>query len=224
LDLTGHSRGGLRAVLRHGGGGEAASLICGSFDFESLQSRSFLAVLPDWIRMKKEERPEWLDATMGFLIHETQRPGIGAATITTSLIVVLFVEAVRTWLKEQPAGTAGWLGALRDPAIGATLHLIHQTPERRWTVSALSKAIGLSRSPLAARFTELVGQSPMAYVKRWRLQLGANLLRDPAITLSSVAERVGYESTTAFTRAFTREFGESSGRYRRRARSAERIV
>src|SRR5262245_52096194 len=72
-DLTGHSQGGLRAVLRHGGGGEAASLICGSFDFESLQARSFLAVLPDWIRMKKEERPEWLDATMGFLTHETQR-------------------------------------------------------------------------------------------------------------------------------------------------------
>src|SRR4030095_6148981 len=100
-DLIRRSRGGLRAVLRHGGGGAAASLICGSFDFESLQARSFLAVLPDWIRMKKTERPEWLDATMGFLTHETQRPGIGAATITTSLILVFFVSAVRTWLQEQ---------------------------------------------------------------------------------------------------------------------------
>jgi AraC-like DNA-binding protein len=215
-DLTGRSRGGLRAVLRHGGGGEAASLICGSFDFESLQARSFLAVLPDWIRMTKEERPEWLDATMGFLTHETQRPGIGAATITTSLIVVMFVEAVRTWLNDQPPGTAGWLGALRDPSIGEALRLIHQTPERRWTVPTLSRAIGLSRSPFAARFTELVGQSPMAYLKRWRLQVGANLLRNRAVTLASVAERVGYESAAAFSRAFTREFGMAPGRYRRR--------
>ena len=214
-DLVGNSQGGLRAVLRHGGGGEATSLICGSFEFESLQARSFLAGLPDWIRMKNEERPEWLDATMGFLAHETQRPGIGAATITTSLIVVLFVEAIRTWLKEQPPGTAGWLGALRDPSIGAALCLIHQTPERRWTVPALSRAIGLSRSPFAARFTELVGQSPMAYLKRWRLQLGANLLRDQTATLANVAERIGYESTAAFSRAFTREFGVSPARYRR---------
>ena len=217
-DLISRSRGGLRAVLRHGGGGAATSVICGSFDFESLQARSFLAVLPDWIRMKKDERAEneWLDATMEFLTQETQRPGLGAGTITTSLIVVLFVEAIRTWLKHQPPGTAGWLGALRDPSIGAALRLIHQTPERRWTVPALSRAIGQSRSPFAAKFTEMVGQSPMAYLKRWRLQLGANLLRDHGVSLAKVAERVGYESTAAFSRAFTREFGMSPGRYRRR--------
>jgi AraC-like DNA-binding protein len=217
-DLIGRSRGGLRAVLRHGGGGAATSVICGSFDFESLQARSFLAVLPNWTCMKKDERAEneWLDATMGFLTQETQRPGLGAGTITTSLIVVLFVEALRTWLKHQPPGTAGWLGALRDPSIGAALRLIHQTPERRWTVPTLSRAIGQSRSPFAAKFTEMVGQSPMAYLKRWRLQLGANLLRDHGVPLAKVAERVGYESTAAFSRAFTREFGISPGRYRRR--------
>jgi AraC-like DNA-binding protein len=215
-DLIGESRGGLRAVLRHGGGGEASGVICGAFEFEGLQAKSFLTVLPEWIRVRKDDRRgnEWLDATVRFLSSETQHPDMGAATIITSLIDVLFVEAVRTWLREQPPGAAGWLGALRDPSIGAALGLIHQAPERRWTVPALSSAVGLSRSPFAAKFTALVGLSPMAYLKRWRLQVGATLLRNRALALSSVAERVGYESPAAFSRAFTREFGMRPGLYR----------
>jgi len=215
-DLIGKGQGGLRAVLRHGGGGDAADLICGPFEYERTHARPVLSMLPEWIRVKKDERlgNAWLDATMGFLTDETRRRDMGAATITTSLIAVLFVEAIRTWLKEQPSGTAGWLGALRDPLIGAALGLIHQAPQKRWTVPALSAAVGSSRSPFAANFTALVGQSPMAYLKRWRLQLGATLLRDQGMSLSSGAERVGYESEAAFSRAFTREFGLAPGRYR----------
>jgi AraC-like DNA-binding protein len=217
-DLVGDSHGGLHAVLRHGGGGEAVHLICGAFEFASAQAKTFLSVLPQWIRVQGDERArhEWLDATMRFLTRETQRPDMGGATIVSSLIDVLFVEAIRTWLREQPAGTAGWLGALRDPAVGAALRLFHRAPEKRWTVPALSAAVGLSRSAFAAKFTSLVGQSPMGYLKRWRLQLGANLLRDQGVALSQVVERLGYESAAAFSRAFTREFGMSPGRYRRK--------
>jgi AraC-like DNA-binding protein len=93
---------------------------------------------------------------------------------------------------------------------------MHHAPEKQWTVPALSAAVGLSRSPFAAKFTALVGQSPMSYLKRWRLQRAAALLRHDAVALSSVAEQVGYESTAAFSRAFTRFFGVSPGRYRHR--------
>jgi AraC-like DNA-binding protein len=215
-DLAGSSEWGLHAVLRNGGGGRAANLLCGAFDFEGPQAQSFLRVLPDWIRVRKDERRgnEWLDSTARFLWRETQHHAMGAATIVASLIDVLFVEAVRIWLREQPAGGAGWLGALRDPSIGAALGLMHRAPEKQWTVPALSAAVGLSRSPFAAKFTALVGQSPMSYLKRWRLQRAAALLRRDAASLSSVAEQVGYESTAAFSRAFTRFFGVSPGRYR----------
>jgi len=217
-DLAGGSQWGLHAVLRHGGGGNATNLLCGAFEFEGPYAQSFLKVLPEWIRVRQDERRgnEWLDSTARFLQRETQHPGIGTATIVASLIEVLFVEAVRMWLREQPTGGAGWLGALRDPSIGAALGLMHHSPEKQWTVAALSAAVGLSRSPFAAKFTALVGQSPMSYLKRWRLQRAAALLRDDALTLSSVAERVGYESTAAFSRAFTRFFGVSPGRYRYR--------
>jgi len=222
-DLIRHSRRGLRAVLRHGGGGQVTDLICGAFEFEGPDTRRLLAVLPAWIRVQKGERRgnEWLDATVRFLTHETHRPELGAATIITSLIEVLFVEALRMWLKQQPPGAAGWLGALRDPPIGAALGLIHNAPAKRWTVPALSAAVGLSRSPFAARFTALVGESPMAYLKRWRLQLGASLLRHQTLALSGVAERVGYESAAAFSRAFSREFGTTPGRYRHHATSGD---
>jgi transcriptional regulator GlxA family with amidase domain len=105
---------------------------------------------------------------------------------------------------------------LRDPSIGAALGLMHHAPAKQWTVPALSAAVGLSRSPFAAKFTALVGQSPMSYLKRWRLQRAAALLRNDAVGLSTVAEQVGYESAAAFSRAFTRFFGVSPGRYRYR--------
>jgi AraC-like DNA-binding protein len=216
-DLAGGSNWGIHAVLRHGGGGMAANLLCGGFEFEGPHAQSFLRVLPEWIRVRKDDLRgnEWLDSTARFLQRETQHPAMGAATIVTSLLDVLFVEAVRIWLREQPAaGEAGWLGALRDPTIGAALGLMHQAPEKQWTVPVLSAAVGLSRSPFAARFTALVGQPPMSYLKRWRLQRAAALLRHDAAALSSVAEQVGYESTAAFSRAFTRVFGVSPGRYR----------
>lgn len=216
-ELIGNSQGGLRAVLRHGGGGQKAKVICGSFEFEGAQAKSFLSVIPEWIRVQKHARRgnAWLDATIRFLRRETQRAELGAETIITRLIDVMFVEAVRSWLRQQPQGAAGWLGALRDPQIGAALGLIHQAPATPWTVPTLAAEVGMSRSPFAAGFTALVGVSPMAYLKRWRLHVGARLLLHGTIALSNVAERVGYESAAAFSRAFSREFGVSPGRYRR---------
>jgi len=224
-ELVGSSRGGLRAVIKHGKGGRETGLICGAFEFQGLRADSFLAVLPQWIRVPKRDRHanQWLNSTVRFLQKETGDPGIGSETITTRLIDVLLVEAIRTWLKDQPQGSAGWLGALRDPAIGAALGLIHKAPERQWTVPKLAAQVGMSRSPFAARFSELVGQSPMFYLKAWRMELAARLLRDRTLSLSNIAERVGYESDAAFSRVFKREFGAAPARFRRRGTAPKRI-
>src|SRR5258708_10956174 len=216
-ELVGKSQGGLRAVIRHGAGGAATNLICGAFEFQGPQAAVSLAVLPQWIRVPKRERHanEWLNATVRFLQRETRDPSIGSETIITKLIDVMFVEAVRAWLKDQPEGSAGWLGALRDPSIGTALGLIHKAPEKQWTVPSLAAQVGMSRSPFAARFAALVGQAPMSYLQRWRLQIAARLLQNQALALSSIAEQVGYESLPAFSRVFKREFGVPPGQYRR---------
>lgn len=216
--LVGNSQGGLRAVIKHGQGGAETNLICGAFEFQGPRADSSLAVLPPWIRVPRPESHanEWMRATLRFLQKETRDPSVGSETITTRLIDVLFVEAVRSWLRDQPPGAGGWLGALRDPAIGTALGLIHKSPEKQWTVAELAAEVGMSRSPFAARFVELVGQSPMSYLKGWRLQVAARLLHDQKLSLSQIAEKVGYGSDAAFSRIFKREFGAAPGRYRRK--------
>lgn len=216
--LIGNSQGGLRAVIRHGAGGCETGLICGAFEFRGPRAEASLAVLPKWIRVSKNETRsnQWLSATLRFLQSETRDPGIGSETIIARLIDVIFVEAIRAWLKDQPQGAAGWLGALRDPSIGAALGLIHKSLEKPWTVAKLAAEVGMSRSPFAARFMTLVGQSPMSYLKRWRLQLAAQILQDRTLSLSDIAERVGYESTAALSRVFKSEFGVSPAQYRRK--------
>jgi AraC-like DNA-binding protein len=216
-DIVGNSQGGLRAVIRHGAGGAVTNLICGAFEFQGPQAAAALAVFPYWIRVPKRERRanEWLNAMVRFLRREIREPAMGSETIITRLIDVMFVEAVRTWLKDRPEGSAGWLGALRDPSIGTALGLIHKAPEKQWTVPSLAAQVGMSRSPFAARFTALVGQAPMSYLKHWRLQLAAKLLQNKTLALSSIAEQVGYESIPAFSRVFKREFGVAPGQYRR---------
>ena len=150
-EIVGDSAGGLRAIIRHGAGGAETKLLCGAFEFQGSQAAASLAVFPLCIRVPKRERRanEWLDATVRFLRQETREPSIGSETITTRLIDVMFVEAIRAWLKDQPEGSAGWLGALRDPSIGTALGLIHKNPEKPWTVPSLAAEVGMSRSPFA---------------------------------------------------------------------------
>src|SRR5262249_34459546 len=179
-----------------GGTGPQTKIICGSFEFRGPQAQVFLSVLPEWIRVQQhsDSANEWLSTTMRYLQQEIRTPEMGTDMIITSLVDVLFVQAVRTWLKEQPSGAAGWLGALRDPTIGAALGLIHRSPHTPWTVPRLAREVRMSRSPFAARFTASVGMTPMSYLKRWRLQLATRLLQNPVPTLAAVSERVGYDS------------------------------
>ena len=127
----------------------------------------------------------------------------------------LRVYVLRTWIEAQPEGTGGWLGALRDPAVGRAIALVHQAPAHRWTVDVLAAKVGMSRSAFARRFAQLVGVPPLGYVTRWRIELALRSLRDTDRTLAAIASDVGYDSEFAFSRAFKRRLGASPGHYRR---------
>jgi len=221
-ELISQGDGGLRAVITHGGGGTAAEIICGSFQFLGPDARAFLAGLPEWIRVTTTQggASEWLDATVRLISVEARQPGLGTETIVGRMIDVLFVQAIRAWLADHPQGAGGWLGALKDPAIGATLGLMHKSPDRAWTVPMLAAEAGMSRSAFAARFTALVGMPPLSYLQRWRLQMAADLLRTQSLPITAIAERSGYESVEAFGRSFKREFGLSPAVFRRRAKAS----
>ncbi|HEV8022998.1 MAG TPA: AraC family transcriptional regulator, partial [Candidatus Lustribacter sp.] len=141
----------------------------------------------------------------------------GAEIVVSRIAEILFVQAVATYL-ESNAGTAdsGWLGALRDRQIGPALTLLHEHPERTWTVESLAGTLGLSRSAFAARFAQLVGEPPLRYLTRVRLHVAGTRLTSSDEKMTSIAASLGYESASGFNKAFKARFGITPGEYRGR--------
>jgi AraC-like DNA-binding protein len=127
------------------------------------------------------------------------------------------VETLRRYLAGLPPEQSGWLGGTRDPVAGHALALLHREPSHPWSLAAIARTVGVSRTVLVDRFHHFLGEAPMAYLTRWRLQLGARLLETTNRSVSQIAGDVGYESQASFNRAFKRRFKVPPGRYRRRA-------
>ena len=203
--------------VRYGGGGEVTRMVCGYLACDSSLFDTVLAALPRVMIVSMREGPgaQWLTSSIRFSIAESAAQRAGAGTVLAKLSELMFVEAIRRYIEGLPADQTGWLAGLRDRFVGKTLALIHSKPAHSWTVEELAGTVGLSRSALAERFTGLVGQPPMQYLTRWRLQLAANLLRSGSRNVASVAADVGYDSEAAFNRAFKREIGMTPAAWRR---------
>src|SRR5262249_44765569 len=130
------------------------------------------------------------------------------------LTEVLFVEVLRSWIKSLGRGEGGWLGAMADPHIGPALQLIHEQPDRPWTLDELGQRVGLGRSAFSARFTKLVGQPMYRYLIAPGRAEAAVLLESSHDGIARIATRVGYETAAAFSKVFLRHHGLSPGRYR----------
>jgi AraC-like DNA-binding protein len=130
----------------------------------------------------------------------------------------MFIEVVRRHLASLPSDTTGWLAGLRDEVIGRSLSALHDRPAQAWSLEELAKEVGLSRSMLAERFHHYVGVPPMQYLARWRMQLAASLLSGTNTNMAEIAERVGYGSEAALSRAFKRLVGVAPSAWREGAR------
>jgi transcriptional regulator GlxA family with amidase domain len=119
-----------------------------------------------------------------------------------------------------PREQTGWLAGVRDPQVGKALALLHRQPAHPWTVATVAKEVGISRSVLAERFRRYLSETPMAYLTRWRLQLGAQMLKSTSSSVAQIAAEVGYEAEPSFNRAFKREFGLPPARFRSQSKSA----
>jgi AraC-like DNA-binding protein len=195
--------------IRQGGGGAATRFVCGYLACTRSLCRPLVEALPRVLRI-----PLGHGQTAGLVrellrvgVHESSASRPGAQSTLAKLAELMFVEALRHHVETLPPGGHGGLAALRDVRIGRALALLHDAPERAWTVDELAREVAMSRSVLATRFASLVGESPMLYLTRWRLALAARALRSGNDAISLVAERSGYETEAAFSRAFKREFG-----------------
>src|SRR5262245_23500046 len=119
--------------------------------------------------------------TLRFMAAEATARRPGGETVVTRLADVLVIQTIRSWIEHDPAALTGWLGALRDRQVGPAIALIHRDPARAWTVASLAAEVTMSRSAFAARFSALVGEPPMRYLARWRMQVArASLAADDA--------------------------------------------
>lgn len=206
------------AILRHGGGGDRVDLICGVVRLAHPAAQSLIEVLPEMIHVDpstSRRALEWLPSILGMIAAETAEPQPGGEAVVTRLCDILVIGAIRSWLDTDLGARTGWLGALQDPQIGRAVALIHREPEREWTVAELAATVAMSRSAFSARFSELVGEGPMQYLTRWRMHVATDLLREEQLTVARVAERLGYASEAAFSRAYKRTTGMPPGAVRR---------
>ena len=204
-------------TIDHGGGGEEARLMCGFLSCDRQLSRPLLEALPRLLRVPLGDGPgaAWLMSLLRRGAQENTTQGPGSGTLLAKLAELLFVEAMRRYIEALPEQHTGWLAGLRDRYVGRALTLMHERPAQDWTVDDLAERVGLSRSALAQRFANLLGQPPMQYLTRWRLVLAAAALRSSNRAIALVAEDSGYESESAFNRAFKREFGMPPAAWRR---------
>jgi AraC-like DNA-binding protein len=202
---------------RIGGGGEATRFVCGYFGCERHAARLFLAGLPRVIRIgvRGDGAGAWLQNSIGYLLSESASSRPGHAALLSKMAEALFIETLRRYMEEMPAEQIGWLAGARDPVVGATLAQLHRRPSHPWTLPGLSKEVGAARSVVAERFTRFLGEPPMTYLARWRLQLAARLLQTTRKNVLEVALEVGYDSEASFNRAFKREFGLPPAKFRR---------
>jgi AraC-like DNA-binding protein len=213
-------------LARYGGGGESTLFVGGYMECDRELSKTFLGGLPPLFKVNIRNDPagRWLENSIKFSASQASANREGSDALLARISEALFVETLRHYMAELPPQQTGWLAGARDPAVGAALANMHRAPEHAWTIASLAQQVGVSRSVLAERFRQYLGEPPMTYLSRWRLQLGARMLTSTSYSVARVSGEEGYESEQAFNRAFKREFGAPPARFRLRARSAQRVV
>jgi AraC-like DNA-binding protein len=186
-------------------------LLTGTYHMSGEITQRLLDALPALLVLAAES---WDCPLVPVLSHEIVKDEPGQEVVLDRLLDLLLIAVLRTWFSRPEAQAPAWYRALGDPVVGQVLRLLHRDPAHRWTVAMLAAKVGLSRAALARRFTELVGEPPMAYLTGWRLALAADLLRNPDATVGAVAREVGYGSPFSLSTAFKRVRGVSPQEYR----------
>jgi len=204
-------------ILKLGGGGTPSTAVCGVFQFDHPAAHQLVALLPKVLAVEAWNSPhmEWIQSTLRMMAAEARELRPGGETVITRLADILVIHAIRSWIAQDPAAQTGWLAGARDPGIGQALALMHAEPASQWTIANLARRTGMSRTRLAERFHYFLDDSPMAYLTKWRLKLGAEMLTSGEESVAQVAATVGYGSEATFNRAFKREYGLPPAKYRR---------
>ena len=220
LDLPPTAAGEVLASARHGatvvyGGGGDAMLAGARFEVEGRKAQDLLGTLAPAVQFRAAEDQAALRWCMERMMAEVREERPGLSLVAHHLAHLMLLQVLRLHLSQGTGGQVGWFYALADPQVGAALTAIHADPAHRWTLDGLASKAGVSRSVLAQRFRERVGETPVAYLTRWRMMLAAERLANRRYSLEEVARSSGYGSENAFNTAFKRVMGCPPRRYAR---------
>lgn len=214
LELSGYSGEG---VLVHGGvdDGRQTQLICGHFSFAPGSRHLLFDRLPAYLHIANygESAGRWMEASLRMIGDEAGRDRIGGDLIALKMSEVIFIQALRTFIEQQGARHTG-LAGFADAHLGRALTAFHRAPADNWSVEALAREAGLSRTGFAVQFSSKMGLTPMQYLTEWRMQIACAELAEEKASIADVAARVGYASESAFSRVFKREIGATPAAYR----------
>jgi AraC-like DNA-binding protein len=201
--------------LRLSDGDPTTQVLCATYAEDEAALHPLLRLLPPVVVVRAHDVHTPLATLMQLMRTEQRSAGLGGTAVVDRLLDVLLVYAIRESLEATDALAPSWLTALRDPVLAGILARLHADPGAPWTIGRLAAVGGVSRATLGRRFAEFVGESPSAYLTRWRLHLAARRLRTTDESIGKIARSVGYTSEYAFSRAFSRAWGTAPGRYRR---------
>lgn len=217
---------GVTTARLDGGGHERATIACGFLGLDARPFNPLLHALPRVLHVPGATlgAESWVTTFFRSVVTESNRKRPGGEAVLERMSEMLFVEVLRRHIDSLPPEQTGWLAGMRDEAVGRALALLHGKPGEAWTLEALAAETGLSRSAFHERFLHLIGQPPMQYLTRWRMQVASGLLRDTDMKHLEIALEVGYDSEAAFSRAFKREVGVSPAAWRRAKRAPPRAA
>jgi AraC-like DNA-binding protein len=198
-------------TLRFGGSGEVARMVCGAMLFRHPLAIKLLGILPPYIKIHPDSKDSVsiVNSVAQLLKSESESVSVGAEAVISRLADILVIAAMRQYLSELDDSETGWLAALQDDRIGKSLKLVHDQPDKHWSLEELAIAVGMSRTSFATQFKKLVGNTPMDYLTEWRMSLAFSRLQLTSDTVLSIALDIGYQSESAFSRAFKKSIGKS---------------
>ena len=209
-------------TVQYGGSGPTLEMVSARLSFDPTAGEPLMALLPNLIHVVLgDSEANVLQTTLHLIGMETGEDGLGAGLVINRLTDVLFVQTIRTWFGAEGKPVSGWLAGLKNRRLAAAIKAMHSDIAHPWTVDELASKAGLSRSGFAAAFRSIIGEPPLGYLTNWRIYRAKALLRQ-GYGLAEVADRVGYESDTALSRAFKRLEGVSPGSWRANNPSMDR--
>jgi AraC-like DNA-binding protein len=203
------------SISMGGGSEQSAGFVCGFLGCDLRPYNPLLRSLPRVFKVSDGVGGA-LDAYVQIALAESKRPRIGSQSVLGRLSELMFVDVIRRYLEALPPERLDWLAGLRDPHIGRALSEIHHDPSREWTLESLASKAAMSRSAFAEHFTKFIGTPPMQYLTNWRMQVAANQLLSTTDSVATIANRIGYASEAAFSRAFKKAVGAAPSEWRRK--------